>query len=151
MANGFIATLGSSSAILAHNMAVLGAAVAFTTRVGRDEFGKLALARLAESGVDISRTLYADNGTGTGVTVLLPHGRERHTLTYPGTMAELTCDDLDTDYLASAGHFHLSSLFLQPGLHAGLRELLLGLKHRGPDHFARYKRRSIRPMEWHLR
>ena len=131
LASGFVTTLGSSSAILAHNMATLGVSVAFTTRVGRDEFGQLALARLAESGVDLSRTLYAESGTGTGVTVLLPHDRERHMFTYPGTMAELTCNDLDLDYLASAGHFHLSSLFLQPGLHAGLGHLLTQLKARG--------------------
>jgi sugar/nucleoside kinase (ribokinase family) len=35
------------------------------------------------------------------------------------------------DSLASARHFHLSSLFLQTGLHRGLVELVAGLKTRG--------------------
>jgi sugar/nucleoside kinase (ribokinase family) len=38
---------------------------------------------------------------------------------------------LDVDYLASAQHFHLSSLFLQKGLHAGLPGLFAELKRRG--------------------
>jgi sugar/nucleoside kinase (ribokinase family) len=131
LATDFRATLGSSSAILAHNMAAIGASVGFITCVGADALGKIALDRLAESGVDLSRILYATSGTGTGVTLLLPHGRERHILTYPGTMAELTCSDLDVAYLASSHHFHLSSLFLQTGLHAGLPALLTDLKSRG--------------------
>lgn len=131
LATGFTTTLGSSSAILAHNMAIMGVPVAFTTRVGQDYFGELALARLQESGADLTHILYSERGTGTGVTVLLPHGRERHILTYLGTMAELTCADLDLDYLASARHFHLSSLFLQTGLHSGLYDFLSELKARG--------------------
>lgn len=131
LATGFEATLGSSSAILAHNMAALGASVGFITCVGQDSLGQLALNRLAESGVDLSRVIRTSSGTGTGVTLLLPHGRERRILTYPGTMAELTCADLDLAYLASSSHFHLSSLFLQTGLHAGLPVLLANLKSRG--------------------
>jgi sugar/nucleoside kinase (ribokinase family) len=131
LASGFQMTLGSSSAILAHNMAVLGTSVGFITSIGEDELGRIAKSRLAESGVDLSRTFAAKSGTGTGVTVLLTHGRKRRILTYPGAIAELTCEDLDVDYLASARHFHLSSLFLQKGLHAGLVGLFTELKARG--------------------
>lgn len=131
LATGFQMTLGSSSAILAHNMAVLGARVGFITCVGRDELGQLALSRLTSSGVDLTRTIQAERGIGTGVTMLLHHGPARRILTYPGAMAGLRCADLDLDYLASAPHFHLSSLFLQTGLHAGLVELLTELKARG--------------------
>src|SRR5271163_2340083 len=55
LASGFRFTLGSSSAIVAHNLASLGLKVGFVTRVGPDELGKLALARLAESGVDLTQ------------------------------------------------------------------------------------------------
>ena len=130
LASDFQVTLGSSSAILAHNMAVLGAKVGFITRIGPDELGKLALARLAESGADVSRCL-GSSAQSTGVTVLLHHGKERHILTYLGTMAQLTVADLDIDYLKSARHFHLSSLFLQRGLWPGLPDLLRGLKAAG--------------------
>lgn len=131
LATGFEATLGSSSAILAHNLACLGMATGFITRVGRDELGVMALERLAESGVDLSRVVKAENGTKTGVTVLLDHGGERRILTYPGTMFEMTRADLDIEYLASARHFHLSSLFLHRGLQADLSDLFKELKSRG--------------------
>ena len=83
----FQVTLGSSSAILAHNLAVLGTHVGFITLVGEDALGKVALERLGESGVDLSRVRVAKDGTATGVTLVLPHGTPRHILTYPGTMA----------------------------------------------------------------
>ena len=76
LATGFEATLGSSSAILAHNLAALGIATGFVTRVGRDELGEIALKRLAESGVDISRVIHATGPTLTGITILLHHGHE---------------------------------------------------------------------------
>ncbi|WP_254063480.1 carbohydrate kinase family protein [Granulicella sp. S190] len=131
LATDFAMTLGSSSAILAHNMAALHASVGFITCVGQDALGQIALDRLGESGTDLSRILRSPSGLGTGVTVLLPHGAVRRILTYPGTMTELTCADLDIDYLASGRHFHLSSLFLQTGLHPGLPRLLAELKSRG--------------------
>ena len=131
LASNFETTLGSSSAILAHNLSVLGASVGFTTCLGNDSLGRIALDRLAESGLDLSHIVPSPSGTATGVTVLLTHGPVRHILTYPGTMAELTCDALDVDYLASSRHFHLSSLFLQTGLHSGLPTLLKDLKSRG--------------------
>ena len=49
-------------------------------------------------------------------------------LTFPGTIAELTVANLDFDFLVQARHFHLSSLYLQRGLHAGLPDLLRRLK-----------------------
>lgn len=131
LATNFELTLGSSSAILAHNMAVLGSRVAFQTLAGDDEMGRVAMERLAESRVDLSRCRMGAPGSKTGVTIALPHGATRHLLTYPGLMFAMTTADLDLDYLASARHFHLSSLFLQKGLHPGLVELFKELKRRG--------------------
>jgi sugar/nucleoside kinase (ribokinase family) len=131
LATGFQSTLGSSSAILAHNLAVLGAKVGFVTRVGRDELGKIALDRVRESGADISRVVTGYEAVTTGLTVLLHHGKDRHILTYPGTMSEMTIGDLDLDYLKSARHFHLSSLFLQRGLMPDLPWLFRELKAAG--------------------
>jgi sugar/nucleoside kinase (ribokinase family) len=130
LASGFQATLGSSSAILAHNLAVLGTKVGFITRVGPDDFGRIALQRLQQSGADVSRVV-RDHDCPTGVTVLLHHGRERHILTFPGTISAMTVRDLDLDYLKSARHFHLSSLFLQRGLSPDLPELFRELKSSG--------------------
>jgi sugar/nucleoside kinase (ribokinase family) len=130
LASDFRVTLGSSSAIVAHNLASLGSRVSFTTMVGPDDFGRIALDRLTASGVDTSHTLHHPTLT-TGVTLLLPHGRERHILTYPGTIAELTASHLDFDHLKQARHLHLSSLYLQRGLQQGLASLFARLKQAG--------------------
>jgi sugar/nucleoside kinase (ribokinase family) len=130
LGSGFNITLGGSSSILAHNLSVLGTRVGFTSQVGRDEMGDIAIARLAEAGIDPSHIL-RKTATGTGVTILLPHGSQRHILTYLGVMAEMTVADLDLSYLTSARHFHLSSLFLQTALHPGLPELFDHLKQAG--------------------
>jgi sugar/nucleoside kinase (ribokinase family) len=130
LASGFRATLGSSSAITAHNAAAIGARVAFTTLIGPDDFGRIALERLSEAGVDTSRVI-RHGSIASGVTVVLPHEDQRHMLTFPGTIAELTVADLDFDFLVQARHFHLSSLYLQRGLHAGLPDLLHRLKQAG--------------------
>jgi sugar/nucleoside kinase (ribokinase family) len=128
LASGFAVTLGSSSAILAHNLAALGSRVGFVTKVGDDCFGALAIERLRECGVDLARIAH---GAKSGVTLILPHGRERHILTYPGTISELRFEDLDLDYLASARHFHMSSLFLQRGLLPHVPELFRRMRSAG--------------------
>jgi sugar/nucleoside kinase (ribokinase family) len=130
LASDFQATLGSSSAILAHNLARLGARVGFSTLVGQDPLGRIALQRLEESSVDVSRTAFSSHRS-TGITVLLHHGAERRILTYPGTMSEMTAEDVDFEYLSSSRHFHLSSLFLQTGLAPGLPDLFRRLKGAG--------------------
>ncbi len=131
LATDFQATLGGSSSILAHNLATLGTRVGFITRVGADELGEMALNLIRESGVDLSRVIYADGPTNTGVTILLHHGTQRRILTYPGTMSVMSRADLDFEYLASARHFHLSSLFLQRALAPDLPVLFRDLKLAG--------------------
>ncbi len=130
LGSGFNLTLGGSSSILAHNLSLLGTRVGFTSQVGNDEMGNIACTRLAEAGLDTSH-IARKITSGTGVTILLPHGSERHILTYPGVMAEMTVADLDLPYLTSARHFHLSSLFLQTGLHPGLPDLFDLLRQSG--------------------
>jgi sugar/nucleoside kinase (ribokinase family) len=131
LGTGFQVTLGSSSAILAHNLAVLGAQVGFVTLVGKDPLGKTALDRLQEAAVDLSRVRTGQGETSTGVTLILPHGKERHILTYLGTMGELAFEDLDLDYLKASRHFHLSSLFLLKALEPSVPRLFRELKQAG--------------------
>ncbi len=126
----FVSTLGSSSAIVAHNAAILGLRVRFATLFGDDDFGRLALDRLRQAGVETSGALI-DSSIRTGVTILLPHGAERHSLSYLGSIASLTAAHLNLASLAEARHFHLSSLYLQTGLHAGIVDVLRYLKASG--------------------
>jgi len=124
-------TLGSSSAIFAHNLSVLGTRVGFVSRIGEDPLGKIALERLAAGGVDVSRVRRAAGGAATGLTVILPRASDRYILTYPGAMFEMSWDDLDLDYLASARHFHLSSYYLHRALRPRITELFVEMKRRG--------------------
>src|SRR5689334_5929164 len=86
LADSMMLTLGSSSAIVAHNLASLGSRVGFQSRIGDDSLGKIALDRLQLSGVDVSRVRIVPGATTTGLTVILHHGAWRNILTYMGTI-----------------------------------------------------------------
>ena len=131
LASAFHVTLGSSAAILAHNLAALGPRVGFASLAAQDDFAKMAIAFLAERQVDLSALRHSDGTTGSGVTIVVNHGAVRHILSYLGTNAELQARHLDLDYLCSARHFHLSSLFLLKGLHRDLPQMLRTIKRRG--------------------
>lgn len=131
LASRLTLTLGSSSAIFSHNLAVMGTRVGFISRIGEDSFGQLALERLAAGGVDVSRVRKAPGETTTGLTLILQRASDRYILTYPGTMSEMNWSDLDLDYLASARHFHLSSYYLHRALLPRIPELFQAMKARG--------------------
>src|SRR6266496_3271085 len=123
LASGLALTLGSSSAIFAHNLAMLGDKVGFISKTGGDALGKMALDRLAVAGVDVGRVKQSTGRTATGLTVVLPYLQQRYILTYPGTMFELQYSDIDMGYVRSARHLHVSSFFL----HRALRPRILDL------------------------
>jgi sugar/nucleoside kinase (ribokinase family) len=131
LADRMMLTLGSSSAIVAHNLSVLGSRVGFQSRIGDDPMGQTALERLEQGGVDVSRVRRVPGAITTGLTVILHHEAWRNILTYLGTIAELSWQDLDLDYLADSRHFHLSSYYLQRGLRPRVGELFQQLKARG--------------------
>jgi sugar/nucleoside kinase (ribokinase family) len=129
--NGFRLTLGSSSAIFAHNLAVLGTGVGMVSKIGPDALGKMAFEWLANAGVDLSRVRVASAGPATGLTVILAQPSHRFILTYPGTMFEFRHADLDLDYIFSARHLHLSSYFLHRALRPRIAELFRDAKSKG--------------------
>jgi len=131
LADRMMLTLGSSSAIVAHNLAALGSRVGFQSRIGDDPLGQIALDRLRQGGVDVARVRTVPGTTTTGLTVILHHGAWRNILTYAGTIAETSWEDLDLDALADSRHFHLSSYYLQRGLRPRIGELFQWLKAKG--------------------
>jgi len=131
LADRMMLTLGSSSAIVAHNLSVLGSRVGFQSRIGNDPLGHIALERLHQGGVDTAFVRRVTGSSTTGLTVILHHESWRNILTYMGTIAELTWDDLDLDYLADARHFHLSSYYLHRALRPRVEELFRHLKSKG--------------------
>ncbi len=131
LADKLVLTLGSSSAIFAHNLSALGNKVGFISRVGGDPLGQIAIDRLAERGVDLSKLRRLSGPVSTGLSVILTSGSSRSILTYPGTMHEMCFQDLDLDYLSDSKHFHLSSFFLHKALRPQIPELFRRMKQNG--------------------
>jgi sugar/nucleoside kinase (ribokinase family) len=131
LASGFTLTLGSSSAILAHNLALLGTRVTFSSKIGCDVLGQMCCEKLDQAGVELSHIVRSNSGTSTGITLILPLATTRRILTYPGTMFEMGIEDLDLDHLAAAKHLHISSPFLLPRLFQDIPRLFKEMKNRG--------------------
>jgi sugar/nucleoside kinase (ribokinase family) len=110
--------LGGSAAITAAGCARLGLATALLAAVGDDTFGALTRERLDERGV---RLLAADGGGApTGLSVVLTEVDDRAILTLPGAIPALRPADVTDELIGRARHVHVSSLYLQPALAAGL-------------------------------
>lgn len=129
LADEFLMTLGSASAICACGLAKLGTPVAFVGRVGRDAWGDHCLAALADAGVDVSR-VKRDPAVRTGITVSITSPRERALVTFTGT-SQVAPEDLDDRALEGANHVHVSSFFLQPALRAVCSGVLARASRRG--------------------
>ena len=131
LADRMMLTLGSSSAIVAHNLAALGSRVGFQSHIGEDQLGQIALERLEQGGVDVSLVRRVGGSITTGLTVILYHEVWRNILTYMGTISELSWDDLDLSYLSNSRHFHFSSYYLQRALRPRVADLFQHLKSKG--------------------
>lgn len=131
LASNLAYTLGSSSAILAHNLSMLGSKVGFISKVGSDPLGKMAVERLSQSGVDVKGIRQTTSKTLTGLTVILPQPQQRYILTYPGTMFEFQYADIEMNYVQSAKHLHMSSFFLHRALRPKMAELFRQAKNAG--------------------
>jgi sugar/nucleoside kinase (ribokinase family) len=117
-----ILTVGSPSAIFAHQAARLGLRVAFAGKVGADTFGEFMARRLREAGIDTSGVM-VDPSLKTGLTVHLVRGAVRAMLTHPGAMTALGTEEIDERLLRSSHHVHLGSYFLQESIQPGLPRL----------------------------
>ena len=130
LAKDLTVTLGSSSAIFTHNLALLGNRVGFSSAIGSDALGEIALEFLRGSGTDVAG-VRKFAGKLSGLTTILPTGTQRYILTYPGTMFEMGFADLDLGYVLDARHLHLSSYYLHRGLRPQIPELFRAAKAAG--------------------
>lgn len=121
--------LGGSAGIVAHGLARLGVPVRFVARVGDDVFGRITLEALQTAGVDVS-PVDVDDAVPTGLSVILSTPDDRAILTVTGTIPTLTGACV-VAAAAGAGHLHVASYFLQPGLAAELPAVFAGLRARG--------------------
>ena len=107
--------MGGSSSIFACQAAKLGLRVGILGRVGDDDFGRLVLRRLVESGVDIQHVII-DPTLKTGLGIALCQGNDRAILTYLGSLNAVFPEQISDDLLRSARHLHHGSFFLQTNL-----------------------------------
>ncbi len=121
-------TLGSSSAIFANNLSILGSKVTFLGKVGFDSYAAQISASLKASGVDVAQILKSASHL-TGLTVAFNYDNDRAMVTYPGAMNDLTLKDISDDILKTASHLHVSSIFLQEGLKPDVVELFRRAKN----------------------
>jgi ribokinase len=115
--------LGGSGSITAAGCARLGLRTAMLAAVGEDVFGRVVREALDERGVEL---LAVSAGTApTGLSVILtPDGDDgRAILTLPGTIPLLRPEDITDDLLRRTRHVHVSSLYLQAALAAGLADV----------------------------
>ncbi len=115
IADDMTITLGSSSAIFASNLSVLGTRVAFAGTLARDQFGDLIINSLRSKGVDTNHIVYTDR-VSTGATIALNFREDRAMVTYPGAMTLFSTDDIPEDLLRGSRHLHVSSIFLSTTL-----------------------------------
>jgi sugar/nucleoside kinase (ribokinase family) len=115
--------LGGCTANVAVFGAALGLRTALRARVGRDEFGDFLLDALGTAGVSTAYIL-RDPDLRTGLTVSLSGPSDRAFVTYLGTIDSLVSADVTDDLLASAGHAHVGSYFMQRRLQPDLPAVL---------------------------
>jgi sugar/nucleoside kinase (ribokinase family) len=114
--------MGGSCNIFACQAAKLGLRVGIIGRVGEDDFGRLVLERLVESGVD-TRHVKVDPGLKTGLGIALCQGNDRAILTYLGSLNAVFPEDINDGLLRSARHLHHGSFFLQTNLRPAIPDI----------------------------
>lgn len=122
--------LGSSTAIFASNISIMGASVAFLGKIGKDAFADTVLNSLRDKGVNTDFILQTAEFK-TGASIALNYDQDRYMVTYPGAMEHLTIDDISNQALEKAAHLHFSSPFLQPGIRNDLATLFQRAKDLG--------------------
>ena len=107
--------MGGSCSLFACQAAKLGLRVGILGSVGDDEFGRLIVRRLDESGVD-TRLVSVDPRVKTGVGVALCRDGDRAILTYLGSICAVEPGAVTDEFLGSARHLHYGSFFLHTRL-----------------------------------
>lgn len=121
---------GSSGGIFAASAARMGMRVLYVSRIGDDLFGHFSLDRLKEAGVNTSY-IHVDPSIKTGASVALSTGTDRAMLTYLGSIATVSAEDLDPACYELARHLHVVSPFLLTGLRPAMPQMMGDAKRAG--------------------
>ncbi|MEO8127729.1 MAG: carbohydrate kinase family protein [Bryobacteraceae bacterium] len=118
-------TVGGNGGSTAYTLAKLGAPVRLLGVVGRDAPGDKILAKLEETGVDVSRVGRSDLPTNSSICVVHPTG-DRLFFHQRGASSAVSPDMLDFTPQNNAGfsHFHLANLYTVPAIRASAPDVL---------------------------
>ena len=130
LADKMTLSLGSSSAIFASNISVLGLKTAFAGMLGDDSFGQLVVSSLSSKNVD-TQFVKIDDKQRTGATIALNYGEDRAMITYPGAMKVYSVKDIPREAFQSARHLHFSSPFFQENMKKDIIKLYKTAKESG--------------------
>lgn len=130
LAEETLITPGSSSMICAMGLARLGNPVAFTGKVGVDNWGDICVAALRDAGVDVA-TVQRGAALRTGITASFSTAQDRALVSFLGATSALRAGDVSDDQLAAADHLHVSSYYLQRGLRPDCRSLFARARAHG--------------------
>src|SRR5210317_280814 len=114
--------MGGSCNIFACQAAKLGLKVGILGRVGEDDYGRLIIRLLEESGVDTQHVI-VDPNIKTGLGVALCQGNDRAILTYLGSLNAVYPEDVTDEFLTSADHLHHGSYFLHDNLRPRMHDI----------------------------
>ncbi len=123
-------TLGSSSAILASNIAAIGVSTSFCGLLGKDNFGDFILKELKAKNVD-TRFIRFTQEHKTGITVVMNFDQDRANVTYCGAMDALSMEHIPWENISEFSHLHFSNYFLQQGMQPYIAELFKKAKEAG--------------------
>ena len=129
--------MGSSSAIFACNISILGCDVSFSGMVGKDFFGDFIVRELQIRNIDTTLIQYAPNKR-TGLTVVLNYDQNRANVTHCGAMEELEINKIPLKDLGLFDHLHVSSYFLQKGIQPDLHTLFEDAKEKRFNNVTRH-------------
>lgn len=87
----------------------MGVRSAIIAKVGKDDFGKLNLARLSADGVDVSRVIEtADNSTGVAFNTYFPDGERKFLFHFThAACGQLCADDVDEEAILNSRYLHI--------------------------------------------
>jgi len=121
---------GSSSGIFAASAAKMGLKVLVASKVGDDPFGHFMIDALEDAGVD-TPLVEVDPTIKTGVTVILSRAHDRAIITYLGSIAEVSGDDVQDSWYGLARHLHVASPFLLEALRPAIPSMMRAAKEAG--------------------
>ncbi|MGY5851414.1 carbohydrate kinase family protein [Salegentibacter sp. F14] len=123
-------TLGSSSAIMASNISILGVDTSFCGMIGSDKFGDFVLEQLHLKKINTNYIIKSPKYK-TGVTVVMNYDQDRANITFCGAMKALTINEIPWENINNFHHLHLSNFFLQEGIKNDITKIFEKAKDSG--------------------